>query len=387
MLTVRAPGRINLIGEHTDYNDGFVLPAAISREIRISLVPTADRRVEIELKETGEQTTIDLDAIGQPIGGWIDYVAGVADVLIRDDRNVGGFRGVLSSDLPTSAGLSSSAALELVAAWALLSAGAAAGAGGAEGVAVGGANGPGIDRLELAQLCQRAENGYVGVNSGLMDQFAASCGVAGHALLLDCRSLEYRAVPVPADIALVVVDTGSRRRLVGSAYNERRAQCERGVAILAGRGEPVRALRDATVEMLGRAAAELGDITYRRCRHVVEENERTLAAADALQTGDRRTLGALFAASHASLRDLYGVSSRELDVAVEIASATPGVIAARLTGAGFGGCTINLVENDAVERLADAIESEYPARTALTPRIYRVDAAEGAGVLAGSMAS
>ncbi len=374
MLTVRAPGRINLIGEHTDYNEGFVLPAAISREIRISLLPTGDRWVEIELEETGEQTTIDLDAIGEPRGGWIDYVAGVAQALIRDDRDVGGFSGVLSSDLPMSAGLSSSAALELAAAWALLSAG-------------GGATGPDIDRLKLAQLCQQAENGYVGVNSGLMDQFAASCGVAGHALLLDCRSLEYRAVPVPADIALVVVDTGSRRRLVGSEYNERRAQCERGVAILAGRGEPVRALRDATVPMLDRAAAALGDITYRRCRHVVEENERTLAAADALQAGDRRTLGALFAASHASLRDLYGVSSRELDLAVQIASATRGVIAARLTGAGFGGCTINLVENDAVERLADAIESKYPARTALTPRIYRVDAAEGAGVLAGSMAS
>jgi galactokinase len=367
MITVRAPGRVNLIGEHTDYNDGFVLPAAISREIRITLVPTGERRVEIELKETGERATFDLDAIGEPSGGWIDYVAGAAQALIQDGREVGGFMGILSSDLPTSAGLSSSAALELAAAWSLLSA--------------GGVPASEIDRLELAQLCQRAENGYVGVNSGLMDQFASSCGVAGHALLLDCRSLEYRAVPIPADIALVVIDTGSRRRLVASEYNERRAQCERGVAILAGHGEPVRALRDATVEMLDRAAAELGDITYRRCRHVVEENARTLAAAEALRAGDRRALSALFAASHASLRDLYGVSSPELDVAVEIATATPGVIAARLTGAGFGGCTINLVENDAVERLAEAINSEYSARTSLQPRVYRVDAAEGAGLL------
>jgi galactokinase len=379
MITVRAPGRVNLIGEHTDYNDGFVLPAAISREIRILLKPSGDRRVEIELQETGEQAAFDLDAISEPAGGWVDYVAGVAQALIQDGREVGGFRGVLSSDLPTSAGLSSSAALELAGAWALLS------AAGAQGV--GDANGPGIERLELAQLCQRAENVYVGVNSGLMDQFAASCGVAGHALLLDCRSLAYEAVPIPADIALVVIDTGSRRRLLGSEYNERRTQCERGVAILAGRGEPVRALRDATVDMLDRAAAELGDVTYRRCRHVVEENSRTLAAADALRTGDRRTLGALFSASHASLRDLYGVSSGELDAAVEIASATPGVIGARLTGAGFGGCTVNLVENDAVETLAKAIESEYPARTSLTPRIYRVDAAEGAGVLTDSAAS
>jgi galactokinase len=367
MITVRAPGRINLIGEHTDYNDGFVLPAAISREIRISLVPTDDRRVEIELAETGERSSFDLDAIGEPRGTWVDYIAGVAQALIEDGQDVGGFSGVLSSDLPTSAGLSSSAALELAAAWALLSA--------------GGDDGLGIDRLALARLCQQAENAYVGVNSGLMDQFAASCGVAGHALLLDCRSLEYRAVAIPADIALVVIDTGSRRRLVASDYNERRRQCERGVAILAGRGEPVRALRDATVEMLDRAAAELGDITYRRCRHVVEENERALVAADALTARDRPALGELFAASHASLRDLYEVSSHELDVAVDIARATPGVIGARLTGAGFGGCTINLVESGAVDTLTSAVETHYPARTGLTPRVYQVGAADGAGLV------
>jgi galactokinase len=361
-FAVRAPGRVNLIGEHTDYNDGFVLPAAIDLEIMIEAVPTGDRRVEIELAATAERRALELDAIPAARGEWIDYVAGVAKVLIGAGHEVGGFRGVLSSTLPAQAGLSSSAALELAAAWALLSAG-----------------GSTVDRMDLARLCQRAENEYVGIKSGLMDQFAASCGVAGHALLLDCRSLEYRSVAIPEGVSLVVVDTGAKRRLVGSEYNERRAQCERGVAILAARGEPVRALRDATVEMLDTAAEDLGDVTYRRCRHIVEENMRTLAAVGALETADRAALGKLFAASHASLRDLYGVGSPELDAAVAIAIATPGVVAARMTGAGFGGCTVNLVESEAVGRLRAAIERDYTARTGLVAHVYEVHAADGAG--------
>ena len=287
---------------------------------------------------------------------------GGGQVLIDAGHKIAGFRGVLRSTLPTQAGLSSSAAVELASAWALLSAGGSA-----------------VDRMELARLCQRAENEYVGVKSGLMDQFAASCGIAGHAMLLDCRSLEYRSVAIPAGIALVVVDTGVQRRLVASEYNERRAECERGVAVLAARGEPLSALRDATVEMLDAAAADLGDITYRRCRHVVEENARTLAAVKALEAGDRRALGELFAASHASLRDLYEVSSPGLDAVVAIAVATPGVVAARMTGAGFGGCTVNLVESDAVDRLRFAIDRHYTAGTGLVAHVYEVHAADGAG--------
>lgn len=367
-VVVRAPGRVNLIGEHTDYNDGFVLPAAIDLETRIALIPTTDRRVEIELAATSERATIELDDIGSPRGEWIDYVAGVARALVEAGHGVGGFRGVLDSTLPISAGLSSSAALELAAAWALLASG-----GGAD---------EHPDRLTLARLCQRAENEYVGVKSGLMDQFAASCGRQGHALLLDCRSLEYRAVPIPDEIAIVVVDTGVRRRLAASEYNERRAECERGVAILAARGEQVESLRDATVEMLERARPDLGDETYRRCRHVIEENVRTIAAVAALELGDRAALGELFAASHSSLRDLYEVSSPALDVAVEIATATPGVIASRMTGAGFGGCTVNLVERGAVAAFEQAITREYAPRTGFTPRVYRVTAAEGAGMVA-----
>ncbi len=363
---VRAPGRINLIGEHTDYNAGFVLPAAIDLEIRIALVATNDPVVEIELAATGDRVTFDLGDIGPARGEGIDYIAGVARSLINAGHNVGGFKGVLASTLPMSSGLSSSAALELASAWALMYASGTL---------------PEIDQMTLARLCQKAENEYVGVNSGLMDQFAVSCGVADHVLLLDCRSLEHRPVAIPDDIALVVVDTGAPRRLVASEYNERRAQCERGVAILAARGEPVRALRDATVAMLDEAASDMGDVINRRCRHVVEENDRALAAVPALESGDRAALRDLFAASHASLRDLYEVSSPALDVAVAIAAATPGVIASRMTGAGFGGCTVNLVERDAVAAVTSAMARDYPSRTGLQARVFGVTATDGAGIV------
>ena len=367
-VTVRAPGRVNLIGEHTDYNQGYVLPVAINLEIHIELSPTDDRIVDVRTEPSGERGQFHLGAIGLRCGQWIDYVAGVASVLQQAGMPTSGFIGRLTSDLPISSGLSSSAALELASAWALL---VAADPGVADS----------IDRMALARLCQRAENRYVGVNSGLMDQFASSCGVAGYALLLDCRSLDYRKVLMPSGMRLAVVDTGTARRLVSSEYNARRAECERGVALLNARGEHVASLRDATVRMLDAARGELGDVTYRRCRHVVEENERTLAAAAALEAGDAGALGELFAASHASLRELYEVSSDELDAAVEIARSTPGVIAARMTGAGFGGCTVNLVEDGAVDSLRSAIETRYKPRTGLTAHLYEVATVDGAGLL------
>jgi galactokinase len=367
-LTVRAPGRVNLIGEHTDYNDGLVLPAAIDLEIRIELVPRTDRLVRFELAADGEISELDLDAIGAPTGGWLDYVAGVALELRRAGLPMGGFDGRLSATLPASAGLSSSAALELAAAWALMA-------------SVAGFQPESVDRLALARFCQRAENDYVGVRTGLMDQFAASCGEAGCALLLDCRSLEYRPVELPLGLQLVVVETGAQRRLAASEYNHRRSECEYGVAVLQGRGEQVDSLRDATLEMLESVASDLGGVVYRRCRHVVEENARTLAAARALEADDRIALGALFAASHASLRDLYEVSSPALDAAVEIATGIRGVAAARMTGGGFGGCTVNLVEPGATDALRDALERDYVARTGLMPKVHVVHAAPGAGLV------
>jgi galactokinase len=368
---VRAPGRVNLIGEHTDYNEGLVLPAAIDLEIRLAVFPTDDRRVEVTLVASGERRGFELDDLPPPSGSWIDYVVGVAWSLGEAGFKVRGFRGVLGSSLPVSAGLSSSAALELAATWALLDPPDPAAHG--------------ADRMRLAQLAQRAENEFVGVRSGLLDQFASSLGRAGAAMLLDCRSLDYRAVALPLGRhALVVCDSGSPRRLATSEYNARRAQCERAVAAIARRDPSVRALRDVDLETLHRAQSS-GDIdaeTARRCEHVIRENGRVEAAVAAFEGGDFESVGRLFAESHASLRDLYNVSSAELDALVEIATSVPGVVAARLTGAGFGGCTVNVVERDAVDALRTAVEREYPRRTGLRPRVFPVEPADGAGVLA-----
>jgi galactokinase len=364
---VHAPGRVNLIGEHTDYNEGFVLPVAIDLGIALALVPTGDRRVDVTLAETGERDGFDLDAIGAKRSSWIDYVAGMAWALIDAGQPVTGFRAVLVSDLPQGSGLSSSAALELASSLAL--------SGGAV---------PAIDRMTLAQLAQRAENVYVGVNCGLMDQFASAFGEPGSALLLDCRTLEHRAVPMPLDeAALVVCHSGSPRRLESSAYNERRAQCDAAVATIAASEQGVTALRDVTPAMLEAHRARMDPLVADRATHVVHENERVLAAVTAFEAGDLDAVGRLFAASQASMRDLFEVSSPELDALVDIASGVPGVIGARLTGAGFGGCTINLVRRGAEDALRDAVLHEYRARTKLEPRVFEVTPSRGAAVLRG----
>ena len=363
---VRAPGRVNLIGEHTDYNDGLVLPAAIDLEIRLAVVPTDDRRVEIALLASGERDGFALDAIRERRGSWIDYVAGTAAVLAAEGLPLRGFRAVLTSTLPIASGLSSSAALELASAFALLD--------------PPDPDRLGLDRLRLAQLCQRAENDFVGVRTGLMDQFAVALGEAGAAMLLDCRSLDYRAVLLPlAEHALVVCDTGSPRRLGASEYNDRRRQCEEAVATIAAVDHEVRSLRDVDEPMLARFADLLGAETVRRCRHVIRENDRVRAAVSAFAAGDLPAVGRLFEESHASLRDLYEVSSPELDALVEIARGVPGVVAARMTGAGFGGCTVNLVAREAIEAVRTAVAEQYPARTGLAPAVYVVEPVDGAG--------
>jgi galactokinase len=359
---VRAPGRVNLIGEHTDYNLGYVLPAAIDREIRIAYVPTADRRVELTRLETGECLGFDLASGRARDGSWLDYIAGTAWAHGEADLAMHGLRGVIASDLPENSGLSSSAAIELAASWSILD------------DPLGR-----TDRMDLARLCQRAENGYVGVQSGLMDQFASSCGVAEHALLLDCRSLEWRPVALPDSVQLVVLHSGSRRKLDGSSYNERRRQCEAAVAALAALDPSIVSLRDVSPALLAAGRHRMDTVVARRAEHIVAENGRVLATVDAMEAGDLTELGALFAAGHASLRDLFEISSPELDVLVEIAVSVPGVVAARMTGGGFGGCTVNLVRPDAVDALAAAVETRYPARTGLTPMVLRVVAADGAG--------
>jgi galactokinase len=358
---VHAPGRVNLIGDHTDYNEGFALPAAIDLGISIALIPTDDARVSLTLVETGETGTFALD---EPIGregGWLDYVRGMAWALQRAGARPTGFRGLLASDLPQGSGLSSSAAIELSSGWAL-----------------GGGAAPSMTTLELVKVVQRAENGFIGLNNGLMDQYASAFGVEGHALLLDCRSLTHRSIELPAGLALVACHSGSPRKLESSAYNERRAQCEAAVATIQQVAPFVTALRDVTPTLLEQVKPELDDVTYRRARHVLREDAFVLQAVDALEAEDLETVGELFYASHASLRDDYEVSSPELDALVEIARATPGVVGARLTGAGFGGCTINLVHDDAVDALRDRVLRDYPARTGLTPRVFEVHPAQGA---------
>jgi galactokinase len=366
LSVVRAPGRVNLIGEHTDHNEGFVMPAAIGLEIRIALVATNDRRVELTLDETGATDGFDLDAIGPPRRTWIDYVAGTAWALTEAGSRLRGFRGLLASTLPRGAGLSSSAAIELAAAWAL---------------AAGGA--PDADPLAVARAGRRAENEYVGVQTGLMDQFASACGVQDHALLLDCRSLDWRPVGLPLDeLAIVVCHSGSPRRLEASAYNQRRAECERAVAAFAAVVPGVRSLRDVDADLLAEHEWRLDSVAARRAHHVVEENARVLATATALAAGDLAEVGRLFALSHASLRDLFEVSSPELDALVEIARSSDGVVAARLTGAGFGGSTVNLVRRDRTAALRAAVERDYPIRTGLSPAVFEVEVVDGAGIVA-----
>jgi galactokinase len=365
IAVARAPGRVNLIGEHTDYNDGFALPVAIDLEIWLAWRRRDEAFVDVTSRDLGETARFDvrgLDA-AQATGTWRDYVAGVAWAAAQDRLPVRGFRGVLDSTLPIGAGLSSSAALEMATLLALLER--------AEEV-------PAEARARLGRRC---ENEYVGVPTGVMDQLASAAGRAGSALLLDCRSLEVRPVPLPPGIAIVACDTGSSRGLQASEYAARRADCEAGVAIVAKRAADISSLRDVTPELLERERDRLPELVYRRCRHVVEENARVLATAAALEEGDLDRVGQALAASHDSLRDLYDVVSPEQDAMVEIARGVPGVIAARMTGGGFGGCTVNLVRADAVPALREAVERCYPARTGLQPRVYETAAVDGAGAV------
>ncbi len=366
-VVVRAPGRVNLIGEHTDYNEGFVLPVAIDRAIYIAARARADRQVRLVALDMGQRTEFALDAIARDETAlWSNYVRGVALFLQQAGYALRGLDGVIQGDVPIGAGLSSSAALEMAAALAFQT-----------------TSGLALDRVQLALIGRRAENEFVGVQTGIMDQFISALGRRDHALWLDCRSLDYRLVPLPADVRLVVADSGVRRGLVASAYNQRRAECEEGVRRLAERLSGIRALRDVSVAAFETHKDVLPEPVRQRVQHVVYENQRVLDAVAALERGDVAAMGRLMDASHTSLRDLYQVSGPELDALVEIARSVPGCLGARLTGAGFGGCTVNLVNQHAVPAVVAAIERDYPARTGRTPRVVICRAVEGAGQIAG----
>ncbi len=339
-LLVQAPGRVNLIGEHTDYNDGFVLPCAIDLGTAVAARARSDATVETVASDYGgERDSIAVDAPIAHAGGWRDYVRGVA-AMLQDEGLARGADLAVSGDVPKGAGLSSSASLEVAVASTL--------------ARLGGLS---IDPTRIAQLAQRAENEFVGCSCGIMDQLVSARAQAGHALLIDCRSLECRPVPMPAGLAVIVIHSGIERGLVDSAYNERREQCER-----AARHYGVAALRDVDEAALEAGREGLDPLTYRRARHVVTENARTLAAADALAAGDLERLGLLMAQSHASMRDDFEITLPDIDRLVQIAGEAIGTEGgARMTGGGFGGCIVALAPEAAVERVRTAVARDYRA--------------------------
>jgi galactokinase len=359
-----APGRVNLIGEHVDYNEGHVLPIAIDRSIMAAFAPRPEGRVRLYSLDFEQESAFHLEAVGKdPSASWSDYVRGVAWALQEAGHRLVGLDAALQGDVPVGAGLSSSAALEVAALGAFDT-----------------ASDLRIDRRELALLGQRAENSFVGVACGIMDQMAAALARGGHALLIDCRSLEHEDVALPLEgLSVVVADSGVRRALLGSRYNVRRQECQQAAQLLAAAitDRPVTALRDVTPEDLARHGHVLSPTLLKRARHVVEEERRVLNAVEALRRGDVEAFGEALNASHRSLRDDYEVSCPELDLLVELAQALPGVLGARLTGAGFGGCTVNLVRSDALEAFRETVMARYCAEMGRDGHTYVCRAADG----------
>ena len=361
----RAPGRVNLIGEHTDYNDGFVMPAAVAFSTCVAIAGRSDRKLVIHSEEFPGNFEFDLDHLpAHRTGAWCDYLLGVANVLMQRGLKLPGANLLVHGEVPIGAGLSSSVAIEVASALALMSRGNFQ-----------------LPLAEVAKLCRQAENTFVGARVGIMDQFVSCMGKAGHALLLDCRSLEFHLVPIPAGLRLVVCNTMVKHDLATGAYNTRREECEQGVRCFAQWNPAIRALRDVSVQMLDQHVHDLPATIGKRCSHVVRENQRTLDAARALTDGELDRVGELMRESHHSLRDLYEVSCRELDIMVEAAQGLSGFIGGRMTGGGFGGCTVNLVREENAEGFAKQIADSYKRQTAITPQVYLCTAEDGAGEL------
>ncbi len=353
----RAPGRVNLIGEHTDYNDGFVLPAAIDPQVVVAARARDDAQINVYALDFEQWDHFDLHSIARrPKKAWSNYIRGVAWSLQQDGHALVGMDAVLAGDVPIGAGLSSSAAIEVAIGYTLLRLGQVE-----------------VDRVALALAAQRAENDFVGMRCGIMDQFISCLGQVNHALLIDCRDLSHQPVPLSPDAAIVIADSGVRRGLLGSEYNTRRVECE-----TAARHFGVPALRDVDKAAFSARAHELPPVVRRRARHVITENERTLTAAEALDAGDLVTFGQLMNASHASLRDDFEVSCRELDLLVEIARGVDGVYGARLTGAGFGGCIVALAQHDTAEKVVAAIHELYSPAVGREARVYICRPSDGA---------
>jgi galactokinase len=359
-LLVRAPGRVNLIGEHTDYNDGFVLPMAIDRAVWIALRPRGDRRIRISSLEMELPGDFLLDDLQKSSRDWYEYLKGVAWALSEGGYKLEGWEGVMSSDVPIGAGLSSSAAIEMATARAFAQ--------------VAGFD---WDPARMAQAGRKAENSWMGVSSGIMDQMASAACQAGHALFLDCRSLDYENIPLPDRVVIVVLDTATRRGLVDSGYNERFQQCQ-----AAAQHFGAKALRDVSPQELLEKGKGLDELVYRRARHIVTEDQRVLDAIDAMRRGDVFRLGQLLDASHVSMRDDFEITNEALNIMVTVARRQPGCYGARMTGGGFGGCAVALVDAGKAEAFALAVAHDYQAETSLTPSVYVCHASQGAEVVA-----
>jgi len=358
----RAPGRVNLIGEHTDYNDGFVMPAAIGFYTWIAAGARPDRTLHVHSGEFHETIDLSLDSLaGPPRKHWSDFVRGVAAVLESRGLHLSGANLIIQGQVPMGAGLSSSASLEVATGLALLATSQVE-----------------VPQLELVKICQRAEHEYVGTRCGIMDQFIAVFASSGHALMIDCRSLDFQSLSIPDDARLVICNSMVKHVLASGEYNRRRAECEAGVKVFRNHSPNVQALRDVTMADLATHKAELTDVVYRRCRHVISENQRVLDAAEALRASDLSRFGRLMYESHRSLQKDYEVSCDELDLLVEIASSCGGVLGSRMTGGGFGGCTITLVRSHSVEAFREQVTHTYKAKTGITPDLYVCSAAQGA---------
>jgi galactokinase len=357
---------VNLIGEHTDYNDGFVMPAALDLYTYVAVSPRPDRRLRVYSENMDEACDVDLNLIRPGRSGhWSDYVRGIAGVCESTGYRLRGADLAIMTEVPLGSGLSSSAALEVSTAWALLSNSQIS-----------------LDPTTVAQLCQKAEHVYAEMRCGIMDQFISCRGRAGHALMLDCRSLEFELLPIPGHVRLMVCNTMVKHEHASGGYNTRRRECEEGFHLLSQALPGIRALRDVTLVELEKHAERLSPVIYKRVRHVVTENDRVREAAGALETGDVAAFGRFMAESHRSLRDDYEVSTPELDLMVELASDQEGVRGARMTGGGFGGCTINLVDAAHAEEVQQMLEQNYEARTGLKPTILICEASDGAGAVA-----
>lgn len=366
-----APGRVNLLGEHVDYNDGFVMPAAINRATYVAFSPAVSNQTTLISADYYEQTVFSHETLsaktqenGSPLPEWACYPAGVAWALGESGLAVKNMKAVFASNVPRGSGLSSSASIEVAfaVAWQTL-------------------GGWLLPPMQLALLGQRAENKYVGVNCGIMDQFASACGEKDRLLYLDCRSLTYQTLPLPKDLAIIVADTTVRRKLTDGEYNKRRAACNEAVRLLQEDLPTIRSLRDVAISDFYDLAVKLPEEVQKRARHVVDELERTKRAVALLETGKLADFGALVNACHASLRDDYEVSCLELNIMVDVAQSLPGCYGARLTGAGFGGCTVNLVAQEQVAGFTKSLAERYQAQTGLHPEIYVCEASQGAGLL------